>query len=261
MFNEDFQRNALMNLETLSILKSRLDSIQESGALSGSLKNLETRLRELKVNFWLNLQHFLITFSQIDDSRTSSKRLVKKMQTLIETVKLILDPIFAIADNVLKLSKGTSFSSVDSARILLCQDTWRRSRALFKSFLADFKQILSPLPGTVISNSLVDSLKNLHPLIESLLAEILLLSDVHEASSSEPVPIPIAAENNISSSDMKNVTAMNVLLKLKSKLEGRIVLGERTTAMSVDDQVDELIAMAVNPENLCQMYEGWMSWI
>ena len=49
VFSEDFERNILLNLEVLSVLKSRLDSIQESGALSGSLKNLEMRLRELKV--------------------------------------------------------------------------------------------------------------------------------------------------------------------------------------------------------------------
>lgn len=49
VFSEDAERNILLNLEVLSVLKSRLDSIQESGALSGSLKNLEMRLQELKV--------------------------------------------------------------------------------------------------------------------------------------------------------------------------------------------------------------------
>lgn len=173
---------------------------------------------------------------------------------------MIIEPIFVITDNVRKLSKGTSFAKADSDRIEKCQETWGKSRSLFKSFLADFKQIVSSPPGTVVSSNIVDSLKYLYSLLESLFSEIWLLTELREASSSESAPSS-TTENDNPLSGMKNVTAMNVLLRLKSKLEGRSGFGERRTVMSVNDQVDELITTAMNPENLCQMYEGWMSWI
>ena len=50
-YSTDIQSDVALidNLKIMSTLKSRLDSIQESGALTGSLKNVECRIKALKV--------------------------------------------------------------------------------------------------------------------------------------------------------------------------------------------------------------------
>jgi hypothetical protein len=80
----------------------------------------------------------------------------------------------------------------------------------------------------------------------------------------------------------QNVHAINVLKRVESKLEGRDHTTElqsnsagqeggfqtqhlqpppRVEPQSVKDQVDRVIQQAINPDNLCLLYEGWTAWI
>ena len=66
----------------------------------------------------------------------------------------------------------------------------------------------------------------------------------------------------------KSTHAINVLNRVKAKLEGKdasltlpLSLTSSGEVMSVDEQVNSVIAMAKNPENLSKMYEGWTAWI
>ncbi|KAI8926182.1 hypothetical protein BC831DRAFT_457824 [Entophlyctis helioformis] len=78
----------------------------------------------------------------------------------------------------------------------------------------------------------------------------------------------------------RNVHAVNVLKRIRAKLDGRDTelampaaqpgQGNGTppspssnpkARLSVADQVDRLIREAMNPDHLAVMYEGWMSWI
>ena len=57
----------------------------------------------------------------------------------------------------------------------------------------------------------------------------------------------------------KNTFALNVLRRVKAKLEGREPDVLRRS--SVAEQVDFIIRESTNVENLALLYEGWTSWI
>ncbi len=61
----------------------------------------------------------------------------------------------------------------------------------------------------------------------------------------------------------KNVHAMNVLNRVKNKLEGKDgnFLNKEAGKLSVEVQVEWIIQEAMSVENLCTLYEGWTSWI
>ena len=170
----------------------------------------------------------------------------------METVKTIVDPIFLICESVLKLSRSTGFPAADIKRILKCQESWKNIRSSLKSFASYYKQI-SDKEGDH-GQILVSFMKNLNCVDDStkaLFSELLHMADLKEVSQEND---SVLVEN----SNSKNITAMNVLLRIKSKLEGK---SAEKRIMSVVDQVDHLIKSAISPENLSQMYEGWMSWI
>ncbi|XP_024528271.1 serine/threonine-protein kinase SMG1 [Selaginella moellendorffii] len=54
-------------------------------------------------------------------------------------------------------------------------------------------------------------------------------------------------------------TAVNVLKRVRTKLEGRDI--DETGQLSIADQVDHLLRQAMSIDNLCNMYEGWTPWI
>lgn len=62
-----------------------------------------------------------------------------------------------------------------------------------------------------------------------------------------------------SSVEEKNAFAMNVLNRIRNKLEGREPNALRKA--SVEEQVDFIIREATSQENLAFMYEGWTAWI
>ncbi|KAL5032700.1 hypothetical protein RTP6_000768 [Batrachochytrium dendrobatidis] len=57
----------------------------------------------------------------------------------------------------------------------------------------------------------------------------------------------------------RNAYAVNVLKKIRLKLEGRE--SDFKSRLSVPDHVEQIIKEATNKDNLASMYEGWMSWI
>jgi len=65
----------------------------------------------------------------------------------------------------------------------------------------------------------------------------------------------------------RNVHAVGVLKRVKAKLEGRdtaLLSGESSdqpAKMTISHQVESVIQQSTNPDYLCQMYEGWTSWI
>lgn len=175
---------------------------------------------------------------------------MKKLQVFIETVKTIIDPIFSICVMVLKLSKGTGFASTDSKRILKCQEYWKNSRNCLKLLLSDYKHLtLKEGDHGQILASLLENLRYMEESMNLLFLELLTMADLEEVSLND--------SSIVDSTSLKNVTAMNVLLRIKSKLEGRTM----EKRLAVNDQVDELIKSAISLENLSQLYEGWMSWI
>ncbi|CAG8548131.1 1491_t:CDS:2 [Ambispora leptoticha] len=58
---------------------------------------------------------------------------------------------------------------------------------------------------------------------------------------------------------VRNTYAINILRRVKSKLEGKDF--DHVTKMSVEEQVDKIIKQATDIDNLCVMYEGWTPWI
>jgi len=58
--------------------------------------------------------------------------------------------------------------------------------------------------------------------------------------------------------DEVNTKGQTVITTVKQKLRGTEMGG---VAMSVEGQVKALIREATDPENLCRLYYGWMSWI
>ena len=61
----------------------------------------------------------------------------------------------------------------------------------------------------------------------------------------------------------RNVHALTVLRRMKCKLDGkdRWPGKEREARQTVAEQVETVIKLAVSPDNLCQMYEGWSAWV
>jgi phosphatidylinositol kinase/protein kinase (PI-3 family) len=57
----------------------------------------------------------------------------------------------------------------------------------------------------------------------------------------------------------KNTFAMNVLRRVRAKLEGREPDVLRRS--SVAEQIDFIIRESTNLDNLALLYEGWTSWI
>ena len=65
------------------------------------------------------------------------------------------------------------------------------------------------------------------------------------------------AVNNVT--EEKNTFALNVLRRVRAKLEGREPDVLRRS--SVAEQVDFIIREATSLDNLSLLYEGWTSWI
>jgi len=84
-----------------------------------------------------------------------------------------------------------------------------------------------------------------------------LTSKTHHKQNS--ATISSAAMRNISKGQERNTYAVNVLKRVKCKLDGRDL--DATKKMSIKDQVDWVIQQAISIENLCVMYEGWTPWI
>lgn len=62
-----------------------------------------------------------------------------------------------------------------------------------------------------------------------------------------------------SANEEKNAFALNVLKRVRTKLEGREP--DALKRASVAEQVDFVIREATDPDNLALMYEGWTAWI
>ncbi len=60
-------------------------------------------------------------------------------------------------------------------------------------------------------------------------------------------------------SEEKNTFALNVVRRVRFKLEGREP--DALKKASVQEQVDFVIREATSADNLALMYEGWTSWI
>jgi len=56
----------------------------------------------------------------------------------------------------------------------------------------------------------------------------------------------------------RNVHALNVLKRVKAKLEGRDGISESQPKLSVSEQVDWVIREATSIDNLSKLYEGWL---
>lgn len=54
--------------------------------------------------------------------------------------------------------------------------------------------------------------------------------------------------------------AERALLRLEAKLNGQEE-GLLTQRLTTEGQVDMLIQAAINPLNLCQMFEGWQAYV
>ena len=61
----------------------------------------------------------------------------------------------------------------------------------------------------------------------------------------------------------KNVHALTVLRRIKSKLDGRDRWPgkERDSKQSVAEQVEMVCKAATSVDNLAQLYEGWAAWV
>jgi len=76
--------------------------------------------------------------------------------------------------------------------------------------------------------------------------------------------VPAAASGGVKGPKQeRNVHALTVLRRMKCKLDGkdRWPGKERETRQTVAEQVETVIKLAVSPDNLCQMYEGWSAWV
>eukprot|EP01126_Amoeba_proteus_P010740 TRINITY_DN14223_c0_g2_i2.p1 TRINITY_DN14223_c0_g2~~TRINITY_DN14223_c0_g2_i2.p1 ORF type:complete len:144 (-),score=37.19 TRINITY_DN14223_c0_g2_i2:204-635(-) len=60
---------------------------------------------------------------------------------------------------------------------------------------------------------------------------------------------------------IQNVHALNVVKRVKQKLEGTDGLERGAGSMTVTEQVNWVIKEATSTHNLSRMYEGWTSWI
>jgi len=67
---------------------------------------------------------------------------------------------------------------------------------------------------------------------------------------------PVGASS--SSVSTRNIHAVNIVKRVKEKLEG---LDGTSQPMSISQQVDWVIKEATSTDNLCKMYEGWTPWI
>eukprot|EP01129_Flabellula_baltica_P013124 TRINITY_DN6046_c0_g1_i1.p1 TRINITY_DN6046_c0_g1~~TRINITY_DN6046_c0_g1_i1.p1 ORF type:complete len:2494 (-),score=424.74 TRINITY_DN6046_c0_g1_i1:14-7495(-) len=56
---------------------------------------------------------------------------------------------------------------------------------------------------------------------------------------------------------MKNAYAMSILSNVNERLEGKV----NSVKYPIQEQVKLIISEAASPDNLCQLYEGWSSWI
>lgn len=56
----------------------------------------------------------------------------------------------------------------------------------------------------------------------------------------------------------KNIMAERALTRMEAKLNGEGTTGNTVT---VEAQVEMLIADAMNPYNLCRLFEGWQAYL
>ena len=228
----DLTPSIIEKLEIVAFLKKSLD---DEGSVFDSINDIQKRLESLKLN----------------DSVQSVKRLVKKAQGLMESTRTITDPIFSICDEVIKYADGTAFERENIELMIKCNDDWKTSRQALKT-LSSLSKDLSTEKRQPSLVQLI--LKESQTLKTSALA---LLLDLQNMSSFKEVNSDVKLEQQKGTS--RNVTAINVLLKIKGKLEGKDNVEKRS--QSVEEQVDYLIKQAVSVDNLASMYEGWMSWI
>ena len=84
---------------------------------------------------------------------------------------------------------------------------------------------------------------------------------ITNASNANNKRINKSDKNNVGNNltEEKNTFALNVLRRVRAKLEGREPDVLRRS--SVAEQVDFIIREATSLDNLSHLYEGWTSWI
>ncbi|KAJ3359561.1 hypothetical protein HDU91_004898 [Kappamyces sp. JEL0680] len=234
----------LRTLQTLASLRRRLDYIKDNGIMEGSLRDLKERMDA----------------TQIFDSSLTARKLVKKLSTLIDTAKPLVDAIVLLCQSVLRLAKGTNYPHIKALEE--CVDLWSRVKGTGKNITTVFKSYLATKQVKDI-DSLVSLLAELDAGTEALFVLILNLCDLSEYQEEESSDSSDDDEHGgnsirLNKEQSKNITALNVLLKVKAKLQGKVADEAKAP---VSKQVEELIHQATSADNLSLMYEGWMSWI
>jgi DNA-dependent RNA polymerase auxiliary subunit epsilon len=250
-----FTMGITQDLEHLYKLKRRFGSFEGKYSKEVILEGIEKELSDIHTQEAIKVL----------------KQLLKKLTVFFDSLKLMIDPIMRIADSVVTNAKNTPFNAEVQKRMMVCminksnKKQWKALRELLKQFhtkLIRFSKV--PLVDHV--SELEADVQTISQQGVQLMDEILNYGDLDEVvpEPEEETEPDLLSENTnttlrTNKGQSKNVTALNALKQIRSKLEGRDTADR--SRQTIPEQVHNLIMQATSPERLAVMYEGWMSWI
>ncbi|KAI8897600.1 hypothetical protein BC833DRAFT_36026 [Globomyces pollinis-pini] len=240
----------IMQLETIIHSERRLAAVKKDGFIDGSLADIKSSLASLN----------------IPESIEYLEKLIHKLSGFISNMKKMVEPVLRIAENIVNYAKGTVFNTNVLKSLMMTRKRWKKIRDRMSDIQESFASFESNQETAKLT------------LIEKCLAEIKVeaqymfttlssFSELQNISEKDVITIEHDVECTIPETDdtlrlnkeqKKNATAVNMLLRIKSKLEGCDNADHKR--LSVEDQVEWLIEEATNVDHLACMYEGWMSW-
>jgi hypothetical protein len=166
----------------------------------------------------------------------------------MKSFEKLLEPISLLSQKVLRYSKGSSlFAEHDISDLSSISESWtdiQREVIIFRDATIEFTNDQEKL-----ADLCAISLDSIESQIQILINIIFSLVELKEVEF-----VPSETSSNESGGKKEyNQHAVNIIENVSKKVEGN--------QMPVDDQVNLLIKQAVDSRMLCQMYEGFMSWI
>ena len=225
------------NLRTLKILENHLGaqkelkSINNFGVIEGSLRFFDAETDSLK----------------LEDAKQIVNSLVRKLIMFFTKKQSRTSSIVTIGENLLSYSSGLNYNEQILDTLHSLSTNWallNRDLAILKSedSSEQYNSIL-PLVSRILENA------------KMIYGQILSLESIKEHS----LDLKTMESEYSGSQRTTNMTAINILKKIKQKLEGQDTFDGST--LTVSEQVDFLVKEATSEDNLSQMFEGWMAWI
>jgi hypothetical protein len=275
----DFESSRLTGMPQDAELRKEIQTLEKVDAVGRAKRRHTSAANAIRL-----LQH---AWSELKLT-TVKKNLVKpwlEAKQVIDKMNLLMGELAPLAQTALRTGEG--IGSVETRLVLVKQilrdwseliklvDPWVKSIQAFVDetqrpdyLILDVKRGIpyqaSELPN--VPAGLIDLLQaflnqlpeaiasTMKPLAPEVTPETQTKSqssvEVHLDKTAAPVKV-----------QERNAYAVNMLRRVRNKLDGKVDVTDRDKRLSVADQVQSVIDQATSPDNLAAMFEGWTAWI